>query len=343
MKHAFLIAASLATLSTVPAQAGDFATGLQELTLMNGSRELKGFVWYPTLSEAPPREMLNNPVWRGVDVVEGAEPVPGPHPLVVLSHGMYGNAMNQAWLADALAAKGYVVAAIAHPGTSTWARDADDARMMWERPRDVSAVIDNLLAAPESGVEIDPEHIFMAGHSLGGMTAVALAGGRYATEKFDAFCAEDPTELVCSIMSEWQVAKTPADRDAMAGDLSDPRIKGFAAFDPGGSQTFSTDSLAAIGRPMLIYGAPRNIDDTALNLDIESRALLAALPEGIATYEEPPTLAHFDFLGICTPDALDIMKDESPDDLFVCKDGQEARMAEHDMIAKQVDAFFSGL
>lgn len=340
MKHAILIAACL---TATPLWAADFQTGLSELSLMNGERELKGFLWYPTLSDAAPREMLNNPVWRGVDVVEDAEPAPGPHPLVVLSHGMYGNAMNQAWLADALAEKGYVVAAISHPGTSTWARDADDARMLWERPRDISAVIDGVLATPESGVEIDPDRIFMAGHSLGGWTAVALAGGRFEPEKFDTFCADDPEELVCAIMSGWNVAKTPEDREAIAVDLSDPRIKGFAVFDLGGTQTYATESLGAIDRPMLVYGAPRDIDGTGLDLDIESRALVAALPEATTIYEEPPTLSHFDFLGICTPDALEIMKEESPDDLFVCKDGQEARMAEHDMIVNQVDAFFAGL
>lgn len=183
----------------------------------------------------------------------------------------------------------------------------------------------------------------MAGHSLGGWTAVALAGGRFEPEKFDTFCADDPEELVCAIMSGWNVAKTPEDREAIAVDLSDPRIKGFAVFDLGGTQTYATESLGAIDRPMLVYGAPRDIDGTGLDLDIESRALVAALPEATTIYEEPPTLSHFDFLGICTPDALEIMKEESPDDLFVCKDGQEARMAEHDMIVNQVDAFFAGL
>lgn len=97
-----------------------------------------------------------------------------------------------------------------------------------------------------------------------------------------------------------------------------------------------------MARPVLIIGAPVDVDGTGLDLDIESRAL-AALPGGTATYLEPETLAHFDFLGLCTRDALEILHEEEPDDLFVCKDGRDERRAEHARIADELDGFFSGL
>lgn len=127
----------------------------------------------------------------------------------------------------------------------------------------------------------------------------------------------------------------------MSADLSDDRIAGFAVFDLGGTQTFSPASLAAITRPVFVIGAP--VDGARLNLDLESRALVAALPPGTVRYSEPPTLAHFDFLGVCTDNALAILKEEEPEDVFVCEDGTDERRAEHDQTAEDVAAFFAGL
>lgn len=333
-----LIAAMAST-----AQAQNYQTGLADLKIIDsfGERNLEGFIWYPTAETAGISEQHSNLVWAGINAIKDAEPAPGQYPLVVLSHGMYGNAMNQSWLASALAQRGYVVAAVNHPGTSTWERDPDDARQMWERPKDVSRVIDHLLATSDLGEHIQPDRIFMAGHSLGGFTAIALAGGRYDSEAFDGFCAQHPGELVCGIFANWHVAQTPEDIATMSADLSDPRIKGFAVFDLGGTQTFSRTSLGRIETPMLIYGAPRNIEGTGLNLDVESRALIATLPKTNVTYMEPAQLAHFDFLGECRPNGINILKEEEPEDAFICIDGSTERHALHNMISDEVADYFA--
>lgn len=344
MKLTPSICAMLAlTISSAPAIADSFQTGLKELTILDqdGDRHLQGFLWYPTDETDGQTQAHGNMVWESINVIPNAEPVAGKKPLLVLSHGMFGNARNQAWLAEAMIDKGYLVAAIDHPGTSTFQRDPDHRRELWERPRDISRTIDHMIEAPDFGAMIDQDRIYMAGHSLGGFTAIALAGGRFDPERVDADCAADPGELICGIFDAWKVAKTEEDREAMSGDLSDPRIAGFGVFDLGGTQTFSPDSLAAIETPMFVIGAPLDIE--GLNLDRESRALAAALPEETLQYREPENLAHFDFLGVCTEKALDILKEEEPEDVFVCEDGREARRAEHDMIAAEVAVFFAGL
>ncbi len=345
MRHILRIAAFAIAGTASAAGAQSHQVGLADLEIEDsgGQRHLDGFVWYPTEETAEASEHLGNAVWRGVDAIEDAVPVARSSPLVVLSHGMYGNAMNQAWLASELAKRGYVVAAVSHPGTSTWKRDPDDARQMWERPKDMSRVIDHVLATPELSALVDPARIFMAGHSLGGFTAVALAGGRYDAERFDGMCGRSPDELVCGIFSDWQVARSPDDRARMEADLSDPRIRGFAVFDLGGTQTFSDVSLGRIDRPMLVFGAPRNIEGTGLDLDLESRALVAALSEDTVTYQEPVTLAHFDFLGECRDGAVEILKVEEPDDVFVCIEGGAERREEHRAIVDDIAEFFEGL
>ena len=328
--------------STVIAEGQHIETGLAPITVADdrADRPLDGFVWYPTAQLDGAETHHGNSVWKGITAVADAEPLSGKRPLVVLSHGMYGNAMNQSWLADGLVDAGFIVAAISHPGTSTWKRDPDHARMLWERPRDISRLIDHMLNDPALAAQVDADRIFMAGHSLGGFTAVALAGGRFDAAAYRAKCDSNVGELVCGIFDRWNVAQTPQDIAKMEQDLSDPRIKGFAVFDLGGTQSFSDASLRAIDRPMLVFGAPRQI--SGLDLDLESRALVAALPEQKARYLEPESLSHFDFLGLCNPGSVEILKQEEPGDEIICIEGGEERIADHAAILEAViDSFTS--
>ncbi|MFC6587172.1 alpha/beta hydrolase family protein [Sulfitobacter pacificus] len=179
MKNILHIAALTLALTANSVLAQEVRTGLSDLKISDARRDrpLEGFIWYPTKETARLKAHQSNGVWQGIQAIEDAEPLTGKRPFVVLSHGMYGNARNQNWLADALVQHGFVVAAIHHPGTSSWMRDPDQARQMWDRPGDISRVIDHVLTDPTISTHIDPERIYMAGHSLGGMTAVALAGG----------------------------------------------------------------------------------------------------------------------------------------------------------------------
>lgn len=310
-----------------------------EITDPDGYRDLAGFLWYPTVATGPLSYDFDSAVWVGTQVVKDAEAAPGRFPLVVLSHGMYGNSYNQAWLAGALAKRGYFVAAIDHPGTSTWSRDPDQTRQLWERPGDVSRVIDYAVNRHELSQKIDQDRIFMAGHSLGGFTALALAGGRYDATGLKLFCDDTPGELACGIFSDWKIAQTPEDRARMEADLSDTRIRAFALFDLGGTQSFSKSSIRRINRPMLIFGAP--IMNSGLTLDIESRALIAALPTENATYIEPESLSHFDFLGLCKPGGYELLAKEEPGDEIICMNGGAPRSAKHNMVIEEVVSFFS--
>lgn len=330
-------AAALLAFSQGAYADGTYHTGMTQLRIADDARPLEGFLWYPTEDSSASVRAHGNAVWEPIRVIPDAAAVNGQRPLVLLSHGMFGNARNQAWLAAELTARGYLVAAIDHPGTSTFSRDADQRRALWERPRDITRALDYILAMDGFGALIDPDRIYMAGHSLGGWTAVALAGGRFEAERMDAFCEVAVDDLVCGIFGAWEVAVSEEDRMAMCQDLSDPRFAAIASFDLGGTQFFTPDSLGAVQVPMMVIGAP--IANSGIDLDIESRALAAVLPEG-TDYWEPEWLAHFDFLGVCTPQAMEILLEEEPDDAFVCEDGTEERRAEHEMIAERVVAFF---
>ena len=330
-------AALLASVAFSSAANADalYATGMAQLRVPDAARPLEGFLWYPTEQTEGSIHAHGNMVWEAIRVIPDAPVADGARPLLLLSHGMFGNARNQAWLAEAMTQQGYIVAAIDHPGTTTFNRDPDQRRMLWERPRDISRALDHILS--DEGLSVDPDRIYMAGHSLGGWTAVALAGGLFEAERMDAFCEAGLDDLVCGIFAAWNVAETSEDRAAMGRDLSDARITAIASFDLGGTQFFTPESLAQMPTPMMVIGAP--VANSGIDLDVESRALIAALPEG-TPYLEPEGLAHFDFLGVCTPQAMEILMEEEPDDAMVCEDGTDARRAEHAMIAQAVQAFF---
>lgn len=326
---------------TVPVAAKRYEAGLSTLTVLDdrSDRGLEGLIWYPTDAAEPTRLDFESAVWVGSEVIRGADAAQGPFPLIVLSHGMFGNSRNQAWFAAEMARRGFVVAAVDHPGTSTWLRDPEQRRALWERPGDITRVIDFAVLPDALPVQVDPGQIFMAGHSLGGFTALALAGARYDAERLERLCETMPGELACGIFSDWRIAKTPEDRTRMQADLADERIRAFAVFDLGGTQSFSDESLNKIYRPLLVFGAP--IANSGLTLDIESRALVNALPSGSFRYIEPATLSHFDFFNLCKPAGYDILAKELPGDEVVCEDGGSHRAQMHDLILNEVTAFFA--
>ncbi|MEQ9259836.1 MAG: alpha/beta fold hydrolase [Roseovarius sp.] len=324
-----------------PAEAGDYTAGLRALSVADGEsdRVLEGLIWYPAEPTDPTSLDFESAVWVGSQVTWEAAAAEGRFPIIVLSHGMFGNARNQAWFAASMARRGYVVAAVDHPGTSTWSRDPGQRRALWERSRDITRLIDFALLPGALPAPIDPDRIYMAGHSLGGFTALTLAGAQFDAARLERFCGATPGEMVCGIFDEWDIAETPEDRVQMEADLSDDRIRAFAIFDLGGTQSLSEASLGHIQSPLLIFGAP--IMNSGLTLDIESRALVEALPSGMFHYVEPATLTHFDFFNLCTSDGYGILAREEPGDEIICEAGGPHRASMHAMILDEVTAFFT--
>lgn len=340
MKDLLHITALGLSLAASTLAAAETETGLASLSIQDArtDRPLEGFVWYPTAQTEGAEERHGNPVWQGITAVADGVPIKEARPLIVVSHGMYGNAMNQSWFADAMVDAGYIVAAVHHPGTSTWMREPGHARQMWDRPGDVSRLIDHMLSDPAFAGRVDADRIYMAGHSLGGFTAMLLAGARFDGAGYAQKCAADVDPLVCGIFDRWDVAETPEDVVQMERDLSDPRIKGFAVFDLGGTQSLAPESVAAIDRPMLVFGAPRDL--SGLDLEIESRALVQMLPAASTRYVEPESLSHFDFLGVCKPAALELLAEEDPGDVVVCQEGGAARRVDQALVLNAVIAHF---
>jgi predicted dienelactone hydrolase len=128
-------------------------------------------------------------------------PKPGPHPLIVFSHGAGGSGDNYVLLLQGWANRGYVVISPTHADSialmapekrrAMKPRDVvvdavTDVKGWQDRAKDISFVLDSLddleKRIPELAGKIDRDHIGVGGHSYGAMTATILAGGKIRTK-----------------------------------------------------------------------------------------------------------------------------------------------------------------
>ena len=133
----------------------------------SGPRPLSVIVWYPAAIGSVESDWLlgppTDPLFRlGRSAVDAPVAPLGPkHPLVLLSHGTGGSAAMLAWLGEALARAGYMVAGINHHGnTATEDLPTPEGFMLWwERAVDLSRVLDRVLDDSKFGPLIDHSRI----------------------------------------------------------------------------------------------------------------------------------------------------------------------------------------
>lgn len=283
-------------------------------------------VWYPVDAALPARARdigpPGFPLFRAHAVVDNAPVAPARkrYPLIVLSHGTGGNADSMEWLGAALAASGYIVAAVDHPGNSaTGPQTWDGFTLWWERATDISQMLDALLADREIGPRIDRQRIGAAGFSLGGYTVLALAGARTNLDAFLAFCQSPAADSVCHPPEMGRVHDRPADGSApspaRAASLArsgasyrDPRIRAVFAIAPAVAQAFEARSFAGVTIPVGMLGGEADVHvPPATNLRHVARLYPAARVTML------PGAGHYTFIQSCLPAAADRIG-------FVCKD-----------------------
>ncbi|WP_437643484.1 alpha/beta hydrolase family protein [Sorangium sp. So ce362] len=103
----------------------------------------------------------------------------GPRRLVVLSHGSGSSPLVYRTIASHLARSGYVVAMPEHPGDNRNDRSmSETVENLRDRPRHVRLTVDALCSDAEIGPHLRGDDIAVIGHSMGGYTALAVAGGQ---------------------------------------------------------------------------------------------------------------------------------------------------------------------
>lgn len=309
----------------IPAFAGSSAIGVQVSTLSGEQRKrpLELVVWYPSATTATAQLIADTPVFIGDLAVRDAPAAEGAHPLVVLSHGYRGNWGNQSWLASALVQRGYIVAAVNHPGTTTRDRDPQAAAQLWQRPLDLQRAIDAVVAQPGRFGRVAKGQIAVVGHSLGGWTALEIAGARFDPERFAEDCSTHAQLSSCSVYQAINPGSHPESTARLRTDLSDKRVTAIVTLDLGLSRGLSGESLAALAVPALVIAAGAPSED--LPAQLESAHLAKRLPPASSRYVEIADASHFSFLSLCKPGAVALLEEEAPGDGVICRDGENAR------------------
>ena len=312
-------------------------------------RPLLTMIWYPAEAEAEEKEITigapDKPLFISGRAARDAKVLPSKkrYPLVVLSHGGGGAALQMMWLGEYLASRGFVVAAANHHG-ATGAEDRYTAQgfiLWWERSRDLTVTIDKMLADREFGALIDKNKIGVAGFSIGGTTAISVAGGIFNPSAFEKFCASKERDANCNLQPESPMTLEDfnkiKDKDAVIveslkrarNSYLDKRVKAIFAIAPALGGGFTAGDLAAIKIPVqIVVGESDTQAAPKTNAELFHRLIknskLTILPNKVG---------HYTFLSECTPDGKNLLP--------ICRDAETVnRAAVHKEVGEMAFEFF---
>lgn len=205
-----------------------------------------------------------------MDVSPNAEITKGQFPLVIISHGNGGSHLVYRTISTCLAKNGYIVAMLEHYGNN---RNNNELEKKTEnlvyRPKHVSLVIDALLSDKDLGNHIAQTKIAVAGHSFGGYTALALAGGIPWTQA-------------------GQKVEVPHDQ----------RVKALVLMAPAAGWFIPEQSLSKVNVPILLLSAEHDHFTPRWNAEV----ILKGVPDpSQVTFRLIQGAGHFSFLSPFPP------------------------------------------
>jgi predicted dienelactone hydrolase len=230
---------------------------------------------------------------------------PARFPLIVISHGTGGSGLSMAWLGECLAARGYVAAAVNHPGNNAAEPyTVEGFSLWWERARDLSEVITGMLADPEFGSHIKPDRIGAAEFSLGGYTMIEIAGGIADAEGFVRYCDSTNTDGICTSPPEFPtlvenfrklIQEHPEVLKHAGDSYRDPRVRSVFAMAPALGPAFPVLGLKKINIPVEIVAGE---SDQSVPIASSAKYFAANIP-GAKLHIFRGDVGHYVFLDAC--------------------------------------------
>jgi len=322
-----------------------------------GPRPLATVIWYPVAPgshlRAPDygtptdfsKYFVSYPLADGAEISRESQ----KYPLILISHGSTSSALSLDWLGYALATRGYIVAAMNHHGDTAAEPGGplpQGFATPWERAKDLSVLIDRMLADPVFGPHIDAGRIGAAGHSAGGATVIELAGGIFKPAQIQEWCksnnsADQNCHLPAAIQKKIDKFIELSKTDAVVKDsirrselaYNDSRVKAVFAMAPAIGVGHTDTSLKAIHIPVAIVAGWAD-DITPVATDAERFAQLIPTATLMVL---PGKVGHATFGSLCTPAALG-----GPDWLsWICHDEEGVDRAQvHRQIEQLASEFF---
>lgn len=279
---------------TAPAALREHPVGWSTLDLQDErrNRPLALQLWYPAASGSVEQDQRHDRIFQGRAAAQ-APIADGPlRPLVLLSHGTGGSPGNHAWLAERLARRGYLVAAVAHHQDHYGDAEPEGALRVWERPQDLSAVLTLLQRDPHWGARLDTRRIGAAGFSSGGYTVLALAGARYRPRQMQRYCGGPEAGADCGLVDRERHDQT--DYAGAAQSYRDARVRAVLALAPALGPGMDLESLRAIQTPVQIIATR---DDEILPFAQHALHYAETIPQ--AELLALPAGGHFLFMAEC--------------------------------------------
>lgn len=212
----------------------------------------------------------------------------GPAPLVVISHGTGGWYRGHVDTAEALAARGFIVAALTHSGDN--GRDRSRAFAIWRRSADLTALVDHMLLRWSGRALVDPQRIGAFGFSAGGFTVLVAAGGKPDLTRMSEYCRANPRGVECGLGSRapaWLLRRVPWAHDA--------RLRAIVVAAPALGYSFGREGLSGVRIPVQLWRAEQ---DQVLPHPYSADAVRRALPSP-SDYRVVRGAGHHDFLTPC--------------------------------------------
>jgi predicted dienelactone hydrolase len=304
-------------------------------------RPLTTVVWYPAAPSRKVAYIFEGPVETQVfDSVPVAPDVEiartkQKYPLVLLSHGTGSSAHQLIWLGHHLASRGYIAAAVNHHGNSNAEKQLfpQGSALVWERPKDLSVVLDRLLADPAFGQRIDTERIGAAGVAVGGYTVIALGGGKFSPDTFAAWCKSEQRDVTCESRPALPDTLQVNESISRSNDsYRDPRIKGVFAIAPVLAHGFTQSRLTDLTIPVRIVVGEK---DTLAPMETNALHYAQIIPQAELNVLHGD-VGHYEFMASCTAYG----RKTEP----LCKDAAGVnRVRIHREVANMAYEFFEGV
>jgi predicted dienelactone hydrolase len=336
MKFLLSLLVAAAILIPPPAEAAD-AVGVRTLSVPAPERgaDLAVTIWYPAAAGGERVLVGDDRLFKGEPAWRDAPVAPGRFPLILVSHGSGSQIETLGWLAAPLAAAGFIVAGPNHPGTTRGNSTPAETATNWQRPPDLSAVLTALSADPAWQPHLDPQRVGAIGFSLGGHTALAIAGARAEREAYARYCDANRSMADCVWFASGRVDLRQVDKGRFEQSSLDPRIRSVVAVDPSVAQALTPDSLRAIGIPvhLINLGRPGTIP-----VSVQSDRIAGMIPQG--DYATVDQATHLSFLAECQPGGPAFLQSLGETDRLCDEAGGRSRAEIHVQLVAMIEAAF---
>jgi len=321
------------------ATAGE-SVGVQQILAPSKERgsNLAVTIWYPADDGGKPVTLGESAFFSGTDAMFEAPILRGRYPLILLSHGagLGGTPQSMSWIATPLAKQGFIVAAPTHPGNTGANRSALETMKLWLRPADISATLDAVERQPPFADNLAAGRIGALGLSMGGNTALALAGARFDPTRIASYCDTDTfNPSLCGWVRQSGVDLHTMDIKPAGRDNADKRIEFVMAIDPAPVDVFQESTFSEISIPVKIVnlGRAEMIPQTAL-----ASGVAKAIPKG--SYSTIQEASHYSMFGECKPDAVETAEAEEVGEP-ICSDGKgrSRRKIHKQLVNMAIEAF----